>query len=62
MPEDDPVPVVGLEALDEPTDHYLLTINGSVVSGKVMLTPRDFETLAEYVDDLREQGSNETRS
>lgn len=62
MPEDDPVPVVGLEALDEPADHYLLTVNGSVVSGKVKLTPRDFQALAEYVDAAREQGSNESRS
>lgn len=60
MPADDTVPVVGLKELEEPSDHYLLTINGSVVSGKVMLTPRDFEALAEYVDDLRGRESNES--
>lgn len=53
---------LGWKHWNEPADHYLLTINGSVVSGKVKLTPRDFQALAEYVDAAREQGSNESRS
>lgn len=58
MPDDDDIPVAGLEELSEPEGHYRLVINGSAVSATVLLTPRDFETLAEYVDEMRERKSD----
>lgn len=42
---DSEAPRVGLEPLEEPTDHYRLVVNGEVVSASVLLTTDEVDEL-----------------
>lgn len=45
--------MAGLEELSKLGGQYRLVINGSAVSATILLTPRDLETFAEYIDEMR---------